>query len=122
MPSGEVVHSGTTPMTVNLSPKRGFFKGQAYTLRLETPGFAPAEVAVTPKLSGWYFGNIVFGGLIGMLIVDPATGAMWNLSPDKIDQTLSPEHASVLKDGKGFMVVLVSDTTAKERAAMVRIN
>ena len=30
-------------------------------------------------LDGWYIGNIIFGGLLGILIIDPATGAMWRL-------------------------------------------
>jgi hypothetical protein len=38
----------------------------------------------------------VFGGLIGMIAVDPATGAMYNLMPNKIDQTLSPQSTQVL--------------------------
>jgi hypothetical protein len=29
-------------------------------------------------MSGWYCGKLLFGGLIGMLAVDPATGAIWN--------------------------------------------
>lgn len=37
-------------------------------------------VTLTTGPSGWYVGNVVFGGLIGLLIVDPATGAMWGIS------------------------------------------
>lgn len=36
-------------------------------------------------MDGWYFGNILFGGLIGFLIVDPATGAMYTLKPDTLN-------------------------------------
>jgi hypothetical protein len=120
--TGEVVHGGTTPFTVSLSPRRGFFKGQSYDLRIELPGHRLANVTVRSEISGWYFGNILFGGLIGMLIVDPATGAMWNLTPQRVDQSLSPDQASLLQDGDGFMVVLLPETTARERASMVRIN
>jgi hypothetical protein len=120
--TGELVHGGSTPMTVALSPKRGFFKGQSYKLRMELAGYQSTEVSIRPELSGWYFGNILFGGLIGMLIVDPATGAMWNLSPDKIDRTLSSEHAELLKSGDGFIVVMAAETSPIERANMVRIN
>ena len=35
-------------------------------------------------LNGWYIGNVVFGGLIGLLIVDPETGAMWRLDENPI--------------------------------------
>jgi len=40
-------------------------------------------------LSGWYWGNILFGGLIGVLIVDPITGKMWKLPTDDITVNLS---------------------------------
>ena len=41
------------------------------------------------EVDSWYFGNILFGGLIGMLIIDPATGAMWKL-PENVSTDLSP--------------------------------
>lgn len=120
--TGEAVHSGVTPLTVSLNPKRGYFKGQAYTLKLELEGYQTAEVAIKPELSGWYLGNIIFGGLIGMLAVDPATGAMWNLTPEKIEQPLTASQASLIKNGEGFVIVLASQLTANERANMVRVN
>jgi hypothetical protein len=33
--------------------------------------------------SGWVWGNIVFGGLIG-LVVDASTGAMYKLTPEQV--------------------------------------
>jgi hypothetical protein len=119
---GEVVSVTNTPCTVSLDPKRGYFKGQSYALKLELPGYQQAEVELRAELSGWYWGNILFGGLIGMLAVDPATGAMWNIAPNKIDQKLSPAQATLLRNGEGFLVVLVSELTDAERAAMVKIN
>lgn len=118
----ETVSSGVTPMTVSLSPKGGYFRGQSYTVHFAMAGYDDATVAIRPEMSGWYFGNILLGGLIGMLAVDPVTGAMWNLSPDKIEQNLSEEQAAVIKDGKGFMVVLISQVTDSEKANLVRIN
>jgi hypothetical protein len=50
---------------------------------------AARRYALDSSVSGWYFGNLAFGGVIGMLIVDPLTGAMYNLTPDKIDQPLT---------------------------------
>ncbi|HKS55666.1 MAG TPA: PEGA domain-containing protein [Steroidobacteraceae bacterium] len=118
----EVVTVQKTPCTVSLDPKKSYFKGQNYTLRLEMPGYQTAEVELTPKMSGWYWGNLVFGGLIGMLAVDPATGAMWNIEPDKIDHKLSGGQSSLIKNETGFVVVLVSDLTPAEREHMVRMN
>ncbi|QYM78788.1 hypothetical protein K0B96_16015 [Horticoccus luteus] len=77
---------------------------------------------IRPEMSGWYWGNILFGGLIGMIVVDPITGSMWNLSPDRIEHPLSAEQADMIRQGKGFVVVLVQDLSARERAELVRIN
>ncbi|HXC02477.1 MAG TPA: hypothetical protein VNU49_07470 [Opitutaceae bacterium] len=121
-PDGTVVSMQTTPCTFSLDPKRGYFKGQNYILTLELTGYKTTEVELQPELSGWYFGNIVFGGIIGLIIVDPITGSMWNITPDKIDQPLSSSQAALIREHKGFVVVLVSQITDNERNQMVRIN
>jgi hypothetical protein len=118
----EVVTVQKTPCTVSLDPKKSYFRGQTYTLRLEMPGYQTSEVELTPKMSGWYWGNLLIGGLIGMLAVDPATGAMWNIEPDKVDQKLTGGQSSLIKNETGFVVVLVSDLTPAEREHMVRVN
>lgn len=120
--SGQVVRTGTTPLTVSLDPKAGYFRGQSYTIKLDLAGHRATEVQLTPTLSPWYFGNLLLGGLIGMVVVDPLTGSMWNLSPDKIEQHLDTAQAALLRRGEGFMVVMVSQLTERERAAMVRVN
>lgn len=93
--NGMQVHAGTTPQTVSLSPRRAFFRGQRYAVRFEMPGYEPAEATLEPKISGWYAGNLVFGGLLGFLVVDPATGAMWNLAPRRLETPLLPQAALV---------------------------
>jgi hypothetical protein len=120
--SNALVMTNTTPFFAQLPVKYGYFKGQNYRLEFELPGHAPAVVNLNSSVSGWYFGNLAFGGLIGMLIVDPLTGAMFNLTPDKIEQPLAPGQAQILREGKGLLVVLASQTTEQERASMVRVN
>lgn len=120
--SDSLVMTNTTPFVASLDPKYGYFKGQTYRLVFEMPGYSRAEIKVDASLSGWYFGNLVFGGLIGMLIVDPLTGAMYNLAPEKIEQNLSPSQAQLIRNGNGLLVVLASEATQQERAQMVRIN
>ena len=79
--AGVEVAGGTTPATQTLDPKGGFFRAESYSV-IYKPQWAPEQTRpLNSSLSGWYFGNIIFGGLLGMLIVDPATGAMWNLEP-----------------------------------------
>lgn len=76
---GNVVEKGTTPATVVLKPGAGYFKGATYTIKYQTAsGEKTADIGC--QLNGWYVsGNFVFGALVGWLIVDPMTGAMWKL-------------------------------------------
>jgi hypothetical protein len=120
--SNTLVQTNTTPFIAQLPTKFGYFKGQEYRLVFESPAHRTAEVALKSTVSGWYLGNLVFGGLIGMLIVDPLTGAMYNLTPEKIEQPLTPSQAAVIRSKEGFLVVLASQVTEHERAEMVRVN
>jgi len=120
--SNTLVQTNATPFVAQLNTKYSYFKAQTYRLVFEMPAHATAEVNLNSSLSGWYFGNLVFGGLIGMLIVDPLTGAMYNLKPEKIEQPLTASQAEVIRNGNGVLVVLASQTTEHERAEMVRIK
>lgn len=84
---GETVAAANTPAVVKLKRGNGFLKPAHYTATIVSPGYEPTEVAINPKVNPWIFGNVIFGGLIG-LVVDPATGAMWNLSPDEVSHEL----------------------------------
>ena len=77
--NGIQLHSGETPMTLTLNSSAGFFQSANYTISCEKEGYQPSKSEIISSLNGWYWGNIIFGGLIGLIIVDPATGAMWKL-------------------------------------------
>jgi len=87
---GMEVSRGTTPETVQLLGKDGYFKGADYTVRFSKEGYKDSIAPINSELSGWYFGNIVFGGLIGFLLVDPISGNMWDLQPG-VGVTLNKE-------------------------------
>ncbi len=86
--AGQEVQSGMTPEMVTLKASSGYFKSETYTIVLSKDGFEDNVYTLSSSLDGWYWGNILLGGLIGMLIVDPLTGAMYKL-PDRIDAQLS---------------------------------
>lgn len=73
------VHRGETPFSVSLVAGDGYFDAMDYTARFEKPCYKSEEVAIESNLDEWYWGNLVFGGLLGFLIIDPATGDMWEL-------------------------------------------
>ncbi len=72
--SGVKIHKGNTPAVVNLEASNGYFDGAEYTVKSNDN-----VSQLSSSLDGWYVANILFGGLIGLLIVDPATGAMYKL-------------------------------------------
>lgn len=136
LPTNVVVASGKTPFTTALKKSRGFFQGAKYKVTLELPGFQTREALVDTRVSGWYVaGNIVFGGLIGWLIVDPATGAMWTLSSEQIDVPLEPpgvsppapqeapaSSPSSSLDGPHIGVVELENVPLSARLLMVPVN
>lgn len=93
-PDGHSVHKGRTPQIVTLDAHKGFFQRAKYVVRSTgTPG-APLEAQLEASLDPWYIGNIIFGGLIGILIVDPLTGAMWKLPDDFVLRASNHEAAA----------------------------
>jgi hypothetical protein len=91
---GKEVYKGASPATVTLKSGAGFFSKAEYQVKISSTGFAEQVIPVNYKLNGWYFGNLLIGGVIGMLIVDPATGAMWKLDTPPINVTLNKSTAS----------------------------
>jgi hypothetical protein len=86
---GLEVFKGGTPALVKLKPGAGFFQRAIYNIEISKDGYSTKKVEVTATLNGWYFGNLLFGGLIGFLIVDPATGAMYRLNDTAVYETLT---------------------------------
>lgn len=78
---------GITPKTVDLK-RKGRLKGEIsskkeYAVKVELEGFYPYEVKLKREMDGWFLGNIIFGGLIG-IIIDASNGAMYKLNPDQV--------------------------------------
>ena len=90
---------GATPTIVKLSRK------DHHIVKIELPGYQPFEATITRSVSGWVWGNIVFGGIIG-LAVDAITGGLYKLSPEQIAGTLLEQHASE-SDDDGVMLIAV---------------
>ena len=117
--SGVAVHSGNTPMSVTLKKGRGYFKPEHYTVRINKEGFQPHELKIDGAINGWYFGNIIFGGLIGMLAVDPSTGAMYTLSPKEVLATLTTLKVAHNGGEQSLTVVLVEDLPKDVRDQLI---
>ncbi|MBZ9785638.1 hypothetical protein K9857_29245 [Pseudomonas sp. REP124] len=116
---GIVVHNGSTPNTVTLPSGRGYFKGETYTITFKKDGYADTSTTLDTSMSGWYWGNILIGGLIGMLVVDPMTGAMYKLPEDAAGNLGSPLAGEAPKN---LTLLEIDQLSPADRAALVRIN
>lgn len=85
---GDQIFSGKTPTLVRLKSGAGFFTNAKYAIKISKDGFTTKTVELRATLNGWYLGNLVFGGLVGLLIVDPASGAMYKLKQLDVNETL----------------------------------
>lgn len=116
--SGEKIHTGETPATVTLKRGAGFFQPQHYQVTLEKDGYQTKTVSVSGTLNGWYIGNLIFGGPLGILIIDPLTGAMYSLTPSEVTTGLSPAEVKAGVNSKGqvqmLTVMLVQDVPAAD--------
>jgi hypothetical protein len=105
---GQEVFSGPTPAAVTLNSGSSFFRREAYTLQFSRDGYEPKTTMLTTSVNGWYFGNLLFGGAIGMLIVDPATGSMYRLDQKEVQVALSQGQALNLPEAKPNELQVVS--------------
>ena len=118
---GNVVAKGLTPTNVTLKRGSGWFKAGDYTIKLSKVGYKDTVVPIAQGIEGgWYgLGNIVFGGLIGWVIVDPLTGAMYNIKDVNVS-LLPVESAMLYPDNRPFLTI--DQIPEHLRPNLVRIN
>ena len=113
--NGQIIHQGKTPSTVDLKASAGYFKPASYTIIYKKKGYPTRTQQITATMDGWYIGNILFGGLIGLVIVDPATGNMW---------TMDKEHMIHLQDATtaGLVIKSLDSVRNKDRKHLKPIS
>lgn len=116
---GVDIYTGFTPTTLKLKSGSGFFGKARYQVKLEKEGFQTKIVPIEFKLNGWYFGNILFGGFIGLLIVDPATGAMYRLETETINETLQRENT--VSQVQELRIMDINQLTEEQRKHLVKL-
>jgi hypothetical protein len=84
------IWNSKTPATVTLKRGDGFFKGADYRVEISKEGYETKTLMISSSINGgWYIaGNLIIGGFLGWIIIDPASGAMWKLEPESINVTL----------------------------------
>jgi len=117
---GKQIYKGTSPTTITLEAGKAYFDAREYTVTFSKPGYEEQTAVIKPTIDGWYFGNILIGGLIGMLIVDPITGAMWKL-PSDVRVTLA-EEVSSRKSEQSLKIVTIDQLPGHLKESLIRLN
>jgi hypothetical protein len=108
----ETVWQGQTPANVSLKRK------YAYLLSVSLDGYQPIEMPLESSTNGWVWGNLLFGGLIG-LVIDYSNGAAKKLEPDQIDVQLVSVVTAHLHQDMLYAVFRIQDTDGALRVAPV---
>jgi hypothetical protein len=116
------IYQGKTPTTVTLSSKGGYFKGKTYRVTVSKEGYDTQTIEIRSTINGWYFGNFLFGGIIGLLIVDPLTGAMWTLEPKDVNLILKKKISGLSRDQMSFSIISLKDVPENLRASLIKIR
>lgn len=79
---GCLYYQGTTPTTIPTKKTDFPFSTEQYRIVFNAQDRKRGIWLSSSPDSGWYLrGNIIGAGFIGMLIIDPLSGAMWTLEP-----------------------------------------
>jgi len=103
-----------TPGTISVR------RGDHITLHFEKEGFKPVDVVLNRDVSGAVFGNILLGGVIG-LIVDFSNGAAYKQTPQQVTATLdvlskTTPTAELKHRSKDTILVIFREKAAGEKA------
>lgn len=114
---GEMVASGRTQFKVDLKAGKNF-RRKSYRVKIEKLGYKTHEFIIYNKVSGWYWGNVFYGGPLGA-VVDPITGNMWKLDPAEVDVKLEKVEIPGLEtesDSTTLLILTPADLTPVQRA------
>ena len=91
---------GNTPLTKELARKK------EHTVVIRLDGYKPYEITLKKQTNGWVWGNIIFGGVIGV-IVDSSTGALYELTPEQVNADLKLKGlSSSQNDSKNLYIAV----------------
>jgi hypothetical protein len=97
---GRPVASFNAPGVANLKRQGRFFTPAYYTATISAPGYQTAQVPIGSTLNPWLAGNVIIGGIPG-IVIDSATGAAWKPKRDEINLNLVPFEGPVFSGMDG---------------------
>ena len=109
---GNTIIEGEETLSIKLDRAKGFFEKGSYVIEVKKAGYKPVTMALTGQVNkgSYVVGNLFSWGIIGWVIVDPLTGAMWTLTtPD-------------VQESDNIKIVLKEDATGEMLDKAKKIN
>ena len=96
---GYLLYKGVTPANISMRKSPGFFERQDFNMLIERERYESVYMALQGVTSSWYVaGNALLLptgiGLLGWLVIDPYTGAMWTYEPHHVELNLLPSKVN----------------------------
>jgi hypothetical protein len=113
---GKEVFTGKTPAVVRLKASSGYFERGIYSIHFEKEGFKKTTFTLRAGINGWYYGNFLIGGALGLLVIDPATGAMYRLKTE-VNQSLEANESA----STSLLIKSTDGLSAAEKKDLQRI-
>lgn len=114
--SGLVIEQGKTPMTVELK------KGKHYSVTISLDGYQSETLPVVKgDTETAFYGNLCFGGLIGM-VVDIQSGAAYHFEPSTINVQLKEVTALDGGDTTYYAFLTIVDEDGTPQYATVEMK
>lgn len=115
---------GLTPKTLGL-PRMGRMEGEPstkkeYKITITLEGYMPYETILQRRVDGWFYGNLLIGGIIG-IVVDAVTGSMYKLTPNQISAQMKMNGANVFnhKKSKIFIATTLKPDTNWQKIGQI---
>jgi hypothetical protein len=83
----------------------GTMHKDTHKIRVTMAGYQPFEMVLTRHVSGWVWGNLLFGGIPG-LAIDAITGGLYRLTPDQVNAQLQKSQVQAA-DGRNVLLLTV---------------
>ena len=78
------IEIGRTPAMLNLK------RGETHIIEIKKEGYETYRLQTSKSITGWFWGNLVCGGIIGF-VIDLATGNAYDIDPGIVTATLSKD-------------------------------
>lgn len=99
MSDNKIIFKSQTPVRVDLKLAHRYSTGKTYKVSVAKKGYDHTVFLLKPTADKAYYGlgNFVFGGIPGWFVVDPITGAMWDLEHDSNETRVEKISDEVLR-------------------------